>query len=81
LGHWRVLDDTKAVMTLGRETDEFQMRYIPDQQLEVRFLAGREVYERATPEQVSVTHLRLVSGVDFNDRIRSYLEYGVTTNG
>jgi len=64
-------------MKLGSEEADFQIRYIPDRQLEVRFLAGREVYERATHDEVSVTHLHLVSGVDFNDQIRSYLEHGV----
>jgi hypothetical protein len=77
-GHWKAGDGHEGMMKLDSEDDEFRLRYIPDYQLEVRFLAGREVYERATAQEISVTHLNLVSGVDFNEQIRAYLEHGIT---
>ena len=64
-------------MKLGSADDDYHLHYIPDRQLEVRFLAGREIYERATIEEISVKHLNLISGVDFNEQIYSYLEHGV----
>ncbi len=76
-GHWKPLEGYKAVMKLNSDEDDFHLLYIPDRQLEVRFLAGREIYERATAQEISVTHLNLIAGVDFNEQIQSYLEHGI----
>jgi hypothetical protein len=76
-GHWTPTEGPRAVMKLGSAEEDFHLFYIPDRQLEVRYLAGREIYERATAQEISVTHLNLLSGVDFNEQIQSYLEHGV----
>jgi hypothetical protein len=45
----------------------------------VRDLAGREVHERATVSEISVSHLNLIGGIDFNGPILAYLEHGIGT--
>lgn len=76
-GHWKPVDDARAVMKLDSDEDDFYLLYIPDRQLEVRFLAGRQIYERATASEISVTHLNLIARIDFNEQIDSYLEHDV----
>lgn len=75
-GHWEPVDDFKAIVKLDGDDDGHRLLYIPDRQLEVRYLAGREVHERAAARDVSTHHLNVISGVDYNQMMRSYLEEG-----
>lgn len=77
-GHWQPEESSKAVMRLESDGEDFRLLYIPDRQLEVRFLAGREIYERATAQEISVDHLNMISRADFNAQIHSFLEKGIT---
>ena len=67
---------SKRFVKLDGDDDGHRLLYIPDRQLEVRYLAGREVHERAAARDVSTHHLNVISGVDYNQMMRSYLEEG-----